>query len=128
LEREKIEEFCLVLIRLRKGEEIEDLSYLFNISESHVSWLISECVPIIVNFWVPLYLKWIDRELLQNHTPKYVCQNLKSYFPVLGVGPAVIVGDCLELFIEHPINANLAFQTWSKKYEKFNTVKQFLVC
>lgn len=109
-----IDEFLLVLMRLRLGLTNKDLADRFNISESLASsifqtWLtpMSKIIGAMV-YWPP------KEEIIASKPARY------RHLPDL-----VSIIDCSEIFIETPKNMDLQFMTWSD-YKHHNTLK-FLI-
>ena len=107
-----IDEFFLVLLRLRLNLLEKDLGHRFNCSVSTISRVCTTWLPFLRAQLYPL-ITWPSRELIDHHMPK----QFKEIYP----STRVII-DCTELFIETPSSLNIQSSTWSS-YKHHNTFK-----
>ena len=107
-----IDEFFLVLLRLRLSLLEKDLGHRFNCSVSTISRICTAWLPFLSTQLYPL-ITWPSRELIDLHMPK----QFKEIYP----STRVII-DCTELFIETPSSLNIQSSTWSS-YKHHNTFK-----
>ena len=110
-----IDEFFLVLMRLRLNLMLVDLSVRFKISVSLVNKIISKWVDVLYER-LKFLISWPPREIVQ--------QNMPPLFKELFPNSRCII-DCSEIFIEIPTSFDARAKTFSN-YKKHNTVK-FLV-
>ena len=107
-----LEEFFLVLVRLRLGLLEQDLAYRFGVSQSTVSRIINTWINFIY-----LQLKqiplWIPRDLTQLNMPR--C--FKDKYPFTRV-----IIDATEVYVEQPALPELQQLTFST-YKNTNTYK-----
>lgn len=122
-----IEEFCMLILRVREGYSEELLAFFFGINESHVSHLLRQISPLVVKYWVPHYLPKLNETLMRDHTPEWMREEIRSKFPIF-CSHGLLFGDNMEFFIEKSLNLNLQWQTWSMKLKTANTLKQFIGC
>lgn len=108
------EEMVLTLVKIRRGYGNKHLSYLFDISESHVcriflAWvnLLSQCLSQLII--------WPSRDINKSNLPKSF-----SNYPRTR---AII--DCTEYFVQKPLRPSAQKATWST-YKHSNTLKQLI--
>ena len=107
-----IDEFFLVLLRLRLNLLERDLGHRFNCSTATISRVCTAWLPFLKAQLYPL-ITWPSRELINLHMPK----QFKEVYPLTRV-----VIDCTELFIETPSSLNIQSSTWSS-YKHHHTFK-----
>ena len=103
--------FLLTLVRIRKGFDTKHMSYLFGISQSHVSRIFILWVNLLDQCLKPL-LKWPTREVAKANLPKSFAE-----FP-----RTRCVIDCTEFQVEKPFQPLAQRQTFSN-YKHANTAK-----
>ena len=104
-----LEEFFLVLVRLRLGLFEQDLAYRFGVSQSTVSHIINTWINFIY-VQIPL---WIPRDLTLLNMPQ--CFKDKYLF-------TRVIIDATEVFVEQPALPELQQLTFST-YKNTNTYK-----
>ena len=92
------------------------LAYLFGLSSSTVSRILTEMIDIMFIRMKPLIL-WPSREALWKTMPL----QFQEHF---ALKVAVII-DCFEIFIERPSNLKARAETWSS-YKHHNTIKYLI--
>ncbi|KAK7090809.1 uncharacterized protein [Littorina saxatilis] len=107
----KFECMILTLVRIRKGFDMEHLSFLFGISQAQVSRIFTTWVNVLNQCFAPLLL-WPRKELCK--------KNLPEAFENYPTTRCVI--DCTELRIEKPFRPRAQRLTWSN-YKHGNTSK-----
>ena len=106
-----IDEFFLVLLRLKVGLFVNDLSDRFNISPTLVSRIFTTWINLLY-LELPLILPFPSQSLVRKQMPK----EFKDY-------PTTrIIIDCTEIFIEKPSSLKSQSLTWSQ-YKHHNTLK-----
>ena len=109
-----MEEFFLVLVRLRLGLMEQDIAYRFNISQSTVSRIIHTWINFL--FLQFKELLWPKKEDVMEYMP----QAFKEQYP----STRVII-DATEIFVEHPHLPELQKMTFSS-YKNHNTFKALI--
>ena len=110
-----MDEFVLVLLKLRLDIKFEFLAGLFNISQSTVSKIFNTWIKFLAHELKPLIF-WPSKETIQQMQPV----SLATKYPHLRC-----TLDCTEIFIEKPRHLELQALTWSD-YKQHNTLK-FLI-
>ena len=108
--------FILTLMRLRLNISNTCLSYLFSISNSTVTRILSDVIDVMFVRMKP-FIIWLTREALWKTMP----MQFRQHF---GKKCAVII-DCFEVFIDRPSNLKARAEIWSS-YKHHNTIK-FLI-
>ena len=108
-------EFFLVLLKLRLNLHSEDLAFRFGVSLSSVSRIIHKWLDIMYAR-LNVFIRWPEREVIRKTLP----EAFKKHYP-----KARCIIDCSEIFIERPTSFKAQSQTYSH-YKKHNTVK-FLI-
>lgn len=111
----QMNEFFLVMTRLRLNLLFKDLSIRFQISVSLVHKIVSQWVEVMYAR-LRFLITWPPREIIQNNMPLI----FKQLYP-----NCRCIIDCSELFIEMPTSFDARAKTYSN-YKKHNTVK-FLI-
>ena len=106
-----IDEFFLVLMRLRLGLLEQDLAHQFNVSISTVSRICTTWILFLDQQLRPL-ITWPCRTLINRHMPS----QFKKMYPTTRV-----IIDCTEIFTETPSSLPLQSATYSP-YKHHNTV------
>ena len=101
----------LTMVRIRKGFDIKHLSFLFNISQSHVSRVFTLWVNVLDQCFNPL-LKWPDQDVACANIPK----------PFASFPRTCCITDYTEFAMEKPFRPTAQKQTWSF-YKHGNTAK-----
>ena len=109
-----IDQFIMVLVRLRLNMDIEHLSYHFRIHTSNVSRTIRRWITVLYEC-LKVFVKWPEREQLYKTMPS-VFKRLRK---------CAIIIDCFEVFVKRPSALKARAQTWSN-YKSHNTCK-FLI-
>lgn len=107
-------EMILTLVKIRRGYGNKHLSYLFNVSESHVCRIFLAWVNLLSQCLSPLII-WPSKEINKANLPKSF-----SYYPRTR---AII--DCTEYFVQKPLRPAAQKATWSS-YKHSNTLKQLI--
>ena len=110
-----MEEFFLVLVRLRLGLMEQDIAYRFNISQSTVSRIIITWINFMYLQFKDLPL-WPKKEVVASYMP----QVFKDQYP----STRVII-DATEIFIEQPHLPEIQKMTFSS-YKNHNTYKALI--
>ena len=105
------EEFFMVLIRLKVGLFVRDLSERFEISQSQVSKTFTTWINFL-NAELPLLFPFPSQQKIFDTMPKSF-----SMYPTTR-----IIIDCTEVFVEIPSSMLAQSQTWSN-YKHHNTYK-----
>jgi len=105
----------LVLMRLRRGFMVKDLTYRFNIRQATASEIFRGWLPVIAQTLV-LLLKWPHKDSLRRNLPKAFRKKHHSCISII---------DCTEVFIERPLSLHARAQTWSS-YKNHNTIKYLI--
>ena len=106
-----LNEFLLVLIRLKAGLFVQDLSDRFGVSISLVSRI---CIT-----WINL-LYYELKDIFPFPTQKLVCKNMQEESAEFATTRIIL--DCTELFIQRPSAMLAQSETWSD-YKHHNTWK-----
>ncbi|XP_014677799.1 PREDICTED: uncharacterized protein LOC106817631 [Priapulus caudatus] len=112
----KVQQFLLVLMRMRHGLSNQFLAYLFNMHESSVSRIFLDGLDKMYAYVVPALIYWPDKDIIRHTLP--VCFRTKYK-------NCVSIIDCFEIFCERPADLRARAQTYSQ-YKSHNTVK-FLI-
>ena len=110
-----MEEFFLVLVRLRLGLMEQDIAYRFNISQSTVSRIIITWINFMYLQFEELPL-WPKKEVVTSYMP----QTFKEQYP----STRVII-NATEIFIEQPRLPEIQKMTFSS-YKNHNTYKALI--
>lgn len=110
-----MDEFLMVLMKLRLGLLNEDLGYRFGVSNSTVSRIFHKWLESMYCRLKPC-IRWPDKETVRKTLP---IAFQKHYLKVR------CIIDCTEVFIERPTSLRARAQTYSN-YKKHNTIK-FLI-
>ena len=110
-----MDEFLMVLMKLRVGLLNEDLGYRFGVSNSTVSRIFHKWLESMYCRLKPC-IRWPDKETVRKTLP---IAFQKHYLKVR------CIIDCTEVFIERPTSLRARAQTYSN-YKKHNTIK-FLI-
>ena len=105
------EEYCLTLVRIRRGYDVELLSHLFGISKSHVCWVLPSWINFLAKCLKPL-IKWPSKDVVKANLP----HSFKS-FP-----RTRCIVDCTEIYVEKAFRPEAQRATWSS-YKHANTFK-----
>lgn len=109
------EEFLLTLIRIRRGFDTNEMSFLFGVSQSQVSHVFLTWVNLLYKCFKPL-LEWPSASIIKKNLPR----SFRKSFP-----KTRIVIDCSELFMQKPRSVDAQRLTWSS-YKTHNTFKFLL--
>ena len=107
-----VNQFLLVMMRLRLGLGEVDLAFRFEVSQSTVSRLFVSWVNLMYHKFKQLPI-WLPRQTIDKLMP--TC--FKVWYPTTRV-----IIDCTELFINTPSSLARQSATWSN-YKSHNTVK-----
>ena len=102
-------QFYATMIKLRHNVPMNDLGYRLHVIEATVSRFFHKWLDVM-HCNLKQLIVWPDSEPLK--------QNLPSIFKVK------CIIDCLEIFIERPVNFTTRFSKYSN-YKKHNTLKVF---
>ena len=108
----KLQEFCIVLMKLRLNLLEQDIAYRFGISQPTVSRIFEKWLLVMARR-LSFLIKWPERDILRRTMP--TC--FREFFP-----KCIVIIDCFEIFIEKPKDLTARAQTFSK-YKHHNTVK-----
>ena len=110
-----IEEFFLVMVRLRLGLMEQDLAYRFNVSQSTVSRITTAWINFMYLQFkqVPL---WPCKEVILSHMPKVFREQYPS---------TRVIIDATEIYVEQPRLPELQQMTFSN-YKNDNTYKALI--
>ncbi|XP_065668178.1 uncharacterized protein LOC136088399 [Hydra vulgaris] len=108
----KLQEFCIVLMKLRLNLLEQDIAYRFGISQLTVSRIFKKLFLVMARRLF-FFIKWPERDILRRTMP--TC--FRDFFP-----KCIVIIDCFETFIEKPKDLSARTQTFSK-YKHHNTVK-----
>ena len=106
-----LDEYFLVLIRLKVGLFVNDLADRFKISSGYVSKIFTTWIHFLFHE-LPMLFPFPSQQM----TRKYMPKQFNSYPSTL------IIIDCTEIFIEIPSSMKSQSQTWSQ-YKHHNTWK-----
>ena len=109
------EEYLLVLVRIRRCLDTEEIGTLFGITQSHVTHIFITWVNLLYKCFIPL-LEWPSSDIVRHNMP----QSFRLSFP----STRVII-DCSEIFIQTPRSIDAQRSTYSS-YKSHNTVKFLL--
>ena len=109
------QQLLMVLMRLRKNLQFDDLAYRFGIHKSTISRLFNQLIEILY-VKLKFLIVWPDCDALLLTMP--MC--FRKYSP-----NCAIVIDCFEIFIEKPSDLMASAQTYSS-YKHHNTVKYLI--
>ena len=107
-----IDEFFLVLVRLRLGLFERDVADRFSISTATVSRIFNSWIVFLSHQLRPLII-WPSRQVIQQHMPS----QFKKLYP-----SARCIIDCTEIFCQTPSSMPLQSATYSS-YKHHNTFK-----
>lgn len=110
-----LQQFLLVLMKLRLSLYDNDLAYRFGISQSTVSRYINKWIDIMFVRFQPL-ITWPTRDQVRLTMPTEFRRNFRK---------CVAIIDCFEIFCERSKSLEPRAQTWSQ-YKHHNTFK-FLI-
>lgn len=105
------EEFCMTLVRIRRGYDVVLLSHLFGVANSHVCRILPSWINFLAKCFKPL-IKWPTKEVVEKNLP----ESFKS-FPRTRV-----IIDCTEIYVEKAFRPAAQKATWSS-YKSANTFK-----
>ena len=111
-----IDEFFLVLVKLRLGVPHNDLAYRMNVSSSTISDIFQKWITLMSVELKPLIVWPDDKDVLKKNMPKVFKKHFSSVTCII---------DCFEIYIERPLYLKARALTYSN-YKKKNTVK-FLI-
>ena len=111
------EEYLLVIVRLRRGVDIEHLADMFSVSPSTASRVFTTWINVLAKELPAYLLRWPSKEQVRQNLPKSF-----KYFP----NTRVII-DCTEFFIQRPSLPSSQRKTWSS-YKQHNTFKALVGC
>ena len=109
------DEFVMILMRLRLGLLLEDLSARFGVTASFVSRSFQKWLEVMYHR-LQFLIKWPLREVIKENMPPA----FKQLYP-----NCICIIDCSEIFIDTPKKYEARSVTYSN-YKKHNTVK-FLI-
>ena len=105
------EEFCLTLVRIRRGYDVALLSHLFGIAKSHVCRILPSWINFLAQCFKPL-IKWPSQDIVKANLP----HTFKRY-------PRTrVIIDCTEIYVEKAFRPAAQRATWSS-YKHANTFK-----
>lgn len=102
----------VVLMKLRFGVSNKDIAFRFNVSETAISKILRNLLPIMAQTLKPI-IKWPTRKAILRKMPKCFKRKYRQCLCII---------DCTEIFIDIPNNLTARAQTWSN-YKHHNTVK-----
>ena len=108
-------ELLIVLMRLRVGCPVHELSFLFSVSIGLISSIFTTWIKLMRKE-LGFLVMWPDRSTVREHLPE--C--FRRIYPKVRV-----IIDCAEISIETPSALDVQAQSWSE-YKHVNTIK-FLV-
>ena len=108
-------QFIIVLTRLRNNFDLEHLSHLFGIHSSNISRMFHKWMDVLYERLKSL-IKWPDHGELYLTMPLEFRKKFSK---------CIVIIDCFELFMERPTALMARAQTWSN-YKHHNTCK-FLI-
>lgn len=110
-----MDQFFLVLVKLRLDLHFQDMAYRFAVSLGTITNIFHEWLEIM-SMRLKFLIMWPSREILSENMP----QVFKDLYP-----RARCIIDCSEVFTERPTSFQARAKTYSN-YKKHNTVK-FLI-
>ena len=113
LSLDRLQEFVIMLMKLRLNMPLQDLAYRFQVSHYTVSQIFSSRLGVMDTRLFPL-ISWPEREQLWGTVPQ-------CFMYSFGKKVTVVV-DCFEVFVEKPTNLLARAQTFSI-YKHHNTIK-----
>ena len=105
----------IVLMKLRLGISNKDLAFRFLLTESSVSRILREWVPVLACGMKQLII-WPSREVIRKNMPNI-------FTPKFSKCRCII--DCTEIFIDRTYNLKARAETWSN-YKNHNTAKYLI--
>ena len=108
----KLQEFCIVLMKLRLNLLEQDVAYRFGINQPTVSRIFEKWLLVMARR-LSFSIKLPERDILRRTMP--TC--FREFFP-----KCIVIIVCFEIFIEKPKDLTARAQTFSK-YKHHNTVK-----
>ena len=109
------EEYLLVIVRIRRGFDTEEIGALFGISQSLSSRIFTTWINVMYKCCHPL-LQWPSRDMVQCNMPKM--------FKLMYPSTRAII-DCSEIFVQTPRSIDAQRSTYST-YKSHNTFKFLL--
>ena len=107
------QKFLLDLMRMRLNLSGRDLGYRFGvISEATVSHIFPHVVDVLYINRLKPFIIWPERDALHKTLP----MDFRKHCP-----NCVVIIDCFEMFLDHPLNPLARAQTFSS-YKHYNTV------
>lgn len=106
-----MEEFTIVLLRLRRGFDVEVLSDLFGLNPSSISRIFTTWINFLF-LELKFLISWPSKEQVKRNLPRAF-----TYFP-----KTRSIIDCTEFFIQKPSLPSSQRITWSQ-YKHHNTLK-----
>lgn len=107
-----LEEFVMIMMKLRLGLDNLTLSVLFGVSVGHVSILFNTWINFLAQI-LESVIKWPSSAKIRKHLPL----SFKLKYP-----KTTSIIDCTEIFIQKPKNCSARSSTWSN-YKSHNTLK-----
>ena len=109
-----MDQFLLVLMRLRLGLLLQDLADRFQISESICSNIFATWVRFLSKFLGSALIVWLPKEVIVSQLPQcFVEGHYQNTRCII---------DCTEVYIERPKSLDVQAATWSD-YKQHNTFK-----
>lgn len=108
------EEFILTLVKIRRGFGNKHLSYLFDISESHVCRIFLAWVNLLSTCLSQLII-WPSRDIVKSNLPDSFANYPRTRSII----------DCTEYYVQKPLRPSAQKATWST-YKNSNTFKQLV--
>ena len=109
------EEYLLVLVRIRRGLDVQEIATLYDITKGHVSHVFIT--------WVNILYKCFSG-LLEYPKKEFIKENMPASFKKLFPSTRVII-DCSEIFVQVPRNVDAQKESYSS-YKSHNTLKFLL--
>ena len=110
-----MDEFLMVMMKLRLGLLKEDLEYRFGVSSATVSGIFHKWMDCMYHRLKPC-IRWPDKEIVRKTLPTAFKKHYSNVW---------CITDCTEVFIERPTSLKARAQTYLS-YKKHNTIK-FLI-
>ena len=106
------QEFLLTMMRLRLGLLVDDLAFLFEISEGLTSSIFTTWLRLLSKYlqWM---IVWLERNIIKRNLPTI----FRKYYP-----NCCLIIDCSEIYIETPSSLEVSAMCWSN-YKHNSTVK-----